>query len=58
MDGSLEVETAREEVEEAFEAAEAVCARRAESSRVRRLTCKQEEGVSEIEVKRLGNVYS
>lgn len=36
--GSLEAETASEEVEEVFEAAEAVWARRAESSRVRRLT--------------------
>jgi hypothetical protein len=36
----LEAETAREEeVEEVFEAAEAVWARRAESSRVRRFTC-------------------
>ncbi len=37
--GSLEVETAREEVEEVLEAAEAVWARRAVSSRVSRFTC-------------------
>lgn len=37
--GSLEEETARdEEVEEVLEAAEAVWARRADNSRVRRLT--------------------
>jgi hypothetical protein len=35
------METAREEVEEVFEAAEAVWARRAESSRFKRFTCTQ-----------------
>ena len=36
---SFEAETAREEVDDALEAAEAVWARNVESSRVSRLTC-------------------